>query len=87
MDLQDIGQRIRKARRGAKLSQAALARRLGMSRTTISGIEQGTVSDIGVRKLMRLCDALGLELGVQSQQKRPSLGDLQRELRDEKAGR
>lgn len=87
MNLQEIGQRIRDARRGAKLTQAILARRLGMSRATISGIEQGTVSDIGVRKLMRLCDALGLELGVQSQQKRPSLGDLQRELRDEKAGR
>ena len=42
---------------------------------------------MGVRKLMRLCDVLGLELSIQSQQKRPSLGDLQRELRDEKARR
>ncbi len=87
MNLQDIGQRIRDTRRDRKLTQAALASQLGMSRATISGIERGTVRDIGVRKLMRVCDALGLELRVQSQQKRPSLSDLQRELRDEKAGR
>ena len=87
MDFQDIGQRIRDTRRDSKLTQAALASQLGMSRATISGIERGTVPDIGVRKLMRVCDALGLELRAQSQQKRPSLGDLQRELRDEKAGR
>ena len=87
MNLQEIGQRVRDARRRRKLSQAALAKQFGMSRAAISGIERGTIREIGVRKLMRLCDALGLDLRVQSQAKRPSLEELQRELRDDKAGR
>jgi transcriptional regulator with XRE-family HTH domain len=87
MDLKEIGHRIRATRRSLKLSQATLARQLGMSQGAISGIELGTIAEIGVRKLMRLCDALGLELHIQSQQKRPSFDELQRELRDEKASR
>lgn len=82
-----MGRQIRNARRDRKLSQTALARQLGMGQAAISGIERGTIVEMGVRKLMRLCDVLGLELSIQSQQKRPSLGDLQRELRDEKARR
>lgn len=58
-----------------------------MSRATISGIERGTIREVGVRKLIRLCGRLGLDLRVQSEAKRPSYEELQRELRDEKAGR
>ena len=59
MDLQDIGQRIRDTRRDGKLTQAALASQLGMSRATISGIERGTVPDIGVRKLTGIFHCCG----------------------------
>ncbi|MFA6009176.1 MAG: helix-turn-helix transcriptional regulator [Desulfobacteraceae bacterium] len=50
----DIGQHIRQARKKRNLSQAQIAKALGMSRTTIGQIENGTVQDVGVRKLIRV---------------------------------
>ena len=58
------GQLIRDAREKSDLTQAELARRLGMSRATISRLENGTIEELGVRKLALLCDRLGLEIGV-----------------------
>ena len=75
----DIGQHIRVARRLRRISQQELAKSLGMSRTTISQIESGTVQEIGVRKLMRLLDYLGLELRVRPAGCPPTLEELQEE--------
>lgn len=79
MDLGEMGQLIRAARKGRKLSQGELGLQLGMSRTTISGIENGTIPEIGVRKLLSLCAALGLELVAQEKTKRPTLQQLMRD--------
>ncbi len=79
--LMSIGAAIAAARRSAKQSQAELARALGMSRATISGIENGTVQEIGVRKLMALCAAVGLELIVRPKGRRPTLQELRAEQR------
>ena len=75
----DIGQEIRKNRKHQKLTQADLAKVLGMSRTTISQIESGIVQEIGVRKLLRLLDYLGLELRVRAVGLPPTLDELQEE--------
>lgn len=78
MDLSEIGKRLREARTATGRSQEDVARPLGMSRATISAIENGTVNEIGVRKLMALCGALGLELSVVAHV-RPTLRDLRNE--------
>ena len=44
----EIGVEIRKKRKTMKISQESLAKDLGMSRSTISQIESGVVSEIGV---------------------------------------
>lgn len=64
MDFAETGILIREAREKAGLTQAELARRLRMSRATISRIENGTIEELGVRKLAQLCDRLGLEISV-----------------------
>lgn len=74
-----IGKEIRKVRRGRKLPQAELAKALGMSRTTIGQIENGTVQDIGVRKLVRVLEFLGLELRVRPSGAPPTLDELREE--------
>ncbi len=79
MQLDEIGQVIRKARKTHQLTQAQLSASLGMSRATLSAIENGTVPEIGIRKILSLCDALGLELISQSKSKRPTLQQLIRE--------
>ncbi len=53
-----------------------------MSRTTISQIESGVVQEIGVRKLVRILDYLGLELRVRSAGLPPTLDEL-REKRNQ----
>ena len=76
MYLDDIGLVIKQARKSRKITQDALATQLRMSRATISGIEKGTLSEIGIRKVLSICDALGLELLVQQKSKRPTLQQL-----------
>jgi HTH-type transcriptional regulator/antitoxin HipB len=79
--LAEIGAAIVQARKASKRSQAALAAGLRMSRATISGIENGTIPEIGVRKLIALCGALGLELRVLPRRGRPTLNELREEQR------
>jgi HTH-type transcriptional regulator/antitoxin HipB len=81
MNLQQIGSVLREARKASGQSQQQLAKPLGMSRATVSAIENGTVSEIGVRKLMALCAALGLSLQVSSPENRPTLFELREENR------
>jgi transcriptional regulator with XRE-family HTH domain len=76
-----IGKEIRLERRARKLTQKHLATVLGMSRTTIGQIERGTVQDLGVRKLIRIMEFLGLELRVRPIGRPPTL----EELREEKS--
>jgi len=80
--LDRIGETLRNARRTAGRSQAELASQLGMSRATISGIENGTINEIGVRKLLALCAALGLELIAAPKNRRPTLQELREEQRE-----
>jgi transcriptional regulator with XRE-family HTH domain len=75
-----IGKEVRMARKSRRISQADLAKTLGMSRTTIGQIENGTVQDIGVRKLLRLLEYLGLELRVRRADRRPTLEELREEM-------
>lgn len=79
MDMNEIGAVIRQARIQKKLSQEQLGQVIGMSRATISGIETGRVIEVGVRKMMALCAALGLELSVGQRRQYPTLQDLRRE--------
>ncbi|HOF89398.1 MAG TPA: helix-turn-helix transcriptional regulator [Armatimonadota bacterium] len=75
----EIGRQIRQARKDRRLTQAALAAALGISRATISQLERGTVQDIGIRKVMRLLDYLGLALRVGPKGRPPTLDELREE--------
>jgi len=75
----EIGRQIRDARKGRKITQTELASAVGMSRTTIGQIENGTVQDIGVRKLIRVLEFLGLELRVRPAGSPPTLEELREE--------
>jgi HTH-type transcriptional regulator/antitoxin HipB len=86
MTLPEIGQRLRAARKTAQVSQAELAQSLGMSRATISAIENGTVGEIGVRKLMALSTAVGLDLSVAPRRERPTLQELREQRRAADSG-
>lgn len=81
MDFVGAGALIRQARKAMKRSQGDLAQSLGMSRATLSAIENGTVVEVGVRKLDAVCRAVGLDLFVAPRRRRPTLEELRAERR------
>ena len=64
MEFEQIGQEIRRARLSRNLTQAQLADRAGITRTTLNQIENGSARDLGIRKVIALLEQLGLELEV-----------------------
>lgn len=83
MNYAEAGAIIRAARRKAGLTQAALAKKRGMSRATLSRIEQGTIPEIGLRKYVGLCDALNLEFSVFEKPPPPTLMEVFREKEEQ----
>ena len=73
MDWAKTGLLVREARLQLGLTQAELAKPLGMSRATISQIENGVVVELGMRKLAMVCDRLGLEIVVRPRAQRLTL--------------
>lgn len=64
MNLQEIGNEVRRFRRARGLSQSQLAAAAGITRTTLSQLENGVIKDLGIRKILAVLDHLGLEIAV-----------------------
>ncbi len=81
MDLFEIGAALRAARTSGpkKLSQQDVATATGIGRATLSRIENGTIEEIGIRKIMRLCEFLGVTLAITPEDMPPTLDDLVKE--------
>ena len=71
-----IGSRLRSARQARGLAQDELARLAGGGRTSLSQLENGSIGEIGIRKVLRICALLGLELQVMPEGRLPTLDDL-----------
>ena len=77
--MERIGELIRSLRKAEKLSQQALAQQYGMSRATISGIENNTISEIGLRKVEAILNGFGYELAaIPRASRRPTLDTLRK---------
>ncbi len=74
-----LGNAIREARRQKKITQSDLSRAAGIGRSTLSQLENGLVKDIGIRKIIRVLDCLGLELTTRPQDAPPTLEELRRD--------
>ncbi len=60
--LADVAELLRSVRREAGLSQEALARRAGVSRTTVARMETLAKGDMSVSVLLRLLEAAGYDV-------------------------
>lgn len=76
MDMIEIGAALRSARQARGLTQGELARLADIGRTSLSQLENGTIGEIGVRKILRVCAVLGLELQIMPERRLPTLDDL-----------
>lgn len=68
--LRETGITIRNARKEAGLTQEEPAWRLKMSQATLSQLDNGVIGDLGIRKLARICDLLGLEITIRRRRPR-----------------
>ncbi len=84
MNFSEAGTLIRDARRKAGMTQQALAKRLHMSRATISQLENGVIAELGVRKLAQICERLGLEVAVRPRNPRLTLHETYARNRQER---
>ena len=58
-----LGAVLQASRKKQRMTQAALAGRLGLSQPRVSHLESNP-QDLSVRQLLAWCAALGLELGI-----------------------
>jgi transcriptional regulator with XRE-family HTH domain len=59
-----VGDEVHRARTQAGLSQTAVARAVGVHRSTIGRIERGEIAGLSIELAARLCGAVGLDLSV-----------------------
>ena len=77
--MEQLGELIKALRKANKMTQQALAQQYGMSRATISGIENNTIAEIGLRKVEAILNGFGYELtATPRQSRRPTLDTLQK---------
>ncbi len=76
-DLLKIGEQIKAARKRQGLSQRELSQRSGVSRARIEALENQRIPDIGFKNLLRIMNAVGLDLrATDFNLRRPTLEDL-----------
>lgn len=83
LDLSALGPLIAQHRNAQRLTQAELARRARIGRSTLDALENGRAAELGFGKVGRILAALGLTLRLaEANRGRPTLED----LRDEADG-
>lgn len=85
MNIFELGQSLKKARIAMRFTQSELATKTGVSLSSISGLERGTLLEIGAVKLIVLFAAVGLEIHVRPQGVRRTLDDAKIEFEDIKS--
>ncbi len=84
MTLPSLGEQIAARRKALGLTQAALARKARVGRSTLEALENARLGELGFSKVTSLLAALGLELRLQEAgSRRPTLEDLLEEDRDD----
>ena len=76
MDFKEFGEKIASLRKSQKISQTTLSQDLGISRATLSSLENGRGVDIGFRKVLQIVDYLGYEIDIRHKSPFPSFEEL-----------
>lgn len=77
MDLIELGERIKTARKAKGWSQTRLADAAGVSRARLEALENTRIAEIGFKHLLRILNALDLDLRITELNRgRPTLDDL-----------
>jgi len=64
MILSEIGSRVKSLRKEKKISQETLAKTVGISRNTLSKLENGYIANISIVTVDRVLNTLGYQLDI-----------------------
>jgi len=64
MHLSDLGKTVRKLRKERNFTQEALAKEIGISRATLSKLENGYLGNVSISTLNNTLSILGYELDI-----------------------
>ncbi|MBD3824081.1 MAG: helix-turn-helix domain-containing protein [Epsilonproteobacteria bacterium] len=76
MQLDELGREIQKLRKEQKYSQADMERFSGITKRTLSKIENGFIDEIGIKKVAIILDLLGYELSIRPKGRPKTLEEL-----------
>jgi len=79
LDLHKLGVALKKLRHEKKWSQDTLEKYSGITKRTISKIENGFIEEVGIKKVATLLDLLGVELTLRPKGRPRTLEELQDE--------
>jgi transcriptional regulator with XRE-family HTH domain len=80
LSISAIAEQIAHQRKALGLSQAALAKKAHVGRSTLDALENGRTGELGYTKISNILSALGLEMRIQqASSSRPTLEDLMNE--------
>ncbi|NIM40287.1 MAG: helix-turn-helix domain-containing protein [Hydrogenophaga sp.] len=80
--LPDVGRRFQVMRKAAGKTQTELANAVGMRQEALSRFESGSAADFSLAKLLRLLQALELQLEFKPVVRRPTLDEVLHEVRE-----
>lgn len=79
MTLNELGKEIKSLRKSKNWSQNELEKYSGITKRTISKIENGFLDEIGIKKVETILDLLGMELSLRQKRRPKTLEELQDE--------
>jgi len=82
MRLEELGLTIKQLRKEKHYSQSDLEEYSGITKRTISKMENGFVDEIGIKKVVSILDLLGYELAIRAKARPKTLEELQDERRE-----
>jgi len=81
MNLEQLGLEIKTLRKEKKYSQDDMENFSGITKRTISKIENGFIDEVGIKKVETILDLLGYEFGIRPKNRPKTLEELQDEQR------
>ena len=81
MNLKELGKEIKLLRKSKRWSQDDLEQYSGITKRTISKIENGFIDEIGIKKVEIILDLLGFEFSIRPKNRPKTLEELQNEQR------
>lgn len=79
MTLFDLGKEIKLLRKSKNWSQDDLEKYSGLTKRTISKIENGFIDEVGIKKVENVLNLLGVEFAIRPKARPKTLDELQNE--------